>query len=315
MKAVLYRTVWARLVIVCLLFMLSVCALGGCGGSESGGSNAVEGEKRETCGSFLVPSADGTETHEEGNAKIDASHTDEGYIMIAYTGEADKARVQITYPSDTIYSYALSGSDMATLPLSGGSGSYKIDVLEHAYDDMYALAASWTAEAEISDEFKPFLYPNLYCWYEDGDSAVTRGMELSDESSNDLDYVEKVYNYVTTTISYDTELAQSVPTDYIPDIEATLEKGTGICFDFASLMAAMLRSQNIPTKLEVGYSGQVYHAWISVYLTETGWIDNIISFDGESWSLMDPTLAASNSATSVKDYVGDGSNYTVKFNY
>ena len=43
--------------------------------------------------------------------------------------------------------------------------------------------------------------------------------------------------------------------------------------------------------------------------------DNIISFDGRSWSLMDPTLAASNSASSVKKYVGDGSNYTVKYNY
>ena len=70
-----------------------------------------------------------------------------------------------------------------------------------------------------------------------------------------------------------------------------------------------------PTKLEVGYSGEAYHAWISVYLHEVGWVDNIIEFDGKDWSLMDPTLAASNSASSVKKYIGDGSNYTVKYSY
>ena len=41
-------------------------------------------------------------------------------------------------------------------------------------------------------------------------------------------------------------------------------------------MSAMLRSQRIPTKLDVGYSGDVYHAWISCYVTEVGWVDNII---------------------------------------
>ena len=79
-----------------------------------------------------------------------------------------------------------------------------------------------------------------------------------------------------------------------------------LAFDYASLMTRLLRSQHIPTKLEVGYSGEAYHAWISVYLDEVGWVDNIIEFDGKDWSLMDPTLA-SNSADSVKKYIGDGS--------
>ena len=74
----------------------------------------------------------------------------------------------------------------------------------------------------------------------------------------------------------------------------TLSTGKGICFDYAALMTAMLRSQGIPTKLEIGYSGEVYHAWISTYIDEIGWVDNVIQFDGKSWSLIDPTLAASN---------------------
>ena len=314
MRDVLYKPVRSALISVCLLCAVLIGCTA-CGNVEKEGANAVEGEHRTTRTDFLSPSADGDITYKKDSVKIDASHTDDGYIMISYSGDADSARVQITDPSDTIYSYSLSVGDMETFPLSSGDGTYQIDVLEHAYDDMYSLACSWDTDVKISDEFKPFLYPNQYCWYTKDSQAVKYGMELSDQSSNDLDYVEKVYNYVTTSITYDTELAKNVPTDYIPDIDAAMKKGTGICFDYASLMAAMLRSQGIPTKLEVGYSGQAYHAWISVYLQESGWVDNIISFDGNSWSLMDPTLAASNSASAVKKYVGDGSNYTVKYNY
>ena len=80
-------------------------------------------------------------------------------------------------------------------------------------------------------------------------------------------------------------------------------------------MSAMLRSQRIPTKLEVGYSGDVYHAWISCYVDEIGWVDNIIEFDGKNWSIMDPTLAANNSASDVKKYAGNGKNYVTKYTY
>ena len=80
-------------------------------------------------------------------------------------------------------------------------------------------------------------------------------------------------------------------------------------------MTAMLRSQQIPTKLEVGYAGEVYHAWISCYVDEIGWVDNIIEFNGETWSLMDPTLAANNNSSAVQEYIGDGSKYVVKYTY
>ena len=41
----------------------------------------------------------------------------------------------------------------------------------------------------------------------------------------------------------------------------------------------------------------------------------LISFDGENWSLMDPTLAANNSSSAVEQYIGDGSNYLIKYTY
>ena len=44
-------------------------------------------------------------------------------------------------------------------------------------------------------------------------------------------------------------------------------------------------------------------------------MDNIIEFDGTNWTLMDPTLGASNNKKSVEKYIGDGSNYVVKYSY
>ena len=88
-------------------------------------------------------------------------------------------------------------------------------------------------------------------------------------------------------------------------------KKSGICFDYAALMTAMLRTQGIPTKLVVGYAGSVYHAWISTYTEETGWVNNIIYFDGNNWKLMDPTFASSGHET----YTADSSHYSAKFYY
>ena len=177
------------------------------------------------------------------------------------------------------------------------------------------LAFSQDIEITLNDEFKPFLYPNQYAWYTQESQAVQYGLQLSESSPNDLTYVENVYHYIIENITYDKEKAENVQPNYLPNIDETMSTGKGICFDYASLMTAMLRSQGIPTRLEIGYSGEAYHAWISVYLKEAGWVDNVIEFDGTDWTLMDPTLGASNNKKSVEKYIGDGSNYVVKYSY
>ena len=53
--------------------------------------------------------------------------------------------------------------------------------------------------------------------------------------------------------------------------------------EFVLTMAAVMRqpcscSQDIPTKLVVGYTGDVYHAWVDVYIKEMGWVDNFNLF-------------------------------------
>lgn len=309
-----------------LFILIAASILPGCGddaaASERNSKITEEtkktnsGQKRKSVREFLLPTAGGTVVYGNNDISIDASNTTEGYIMIRYAGGADKVKVQVTIPNLTRYTYTLTANgSYETLPLTGGNGAYHVEVLEHAFNDMYAMAFALDMDITIDNEFRPFLYPNQYAWYTQDSEATQYAIQLSEKSSDDLSFVENVYHYIIENISYDTALAKNAPLNYVPNIDETLQTGKGICFDYAALMTSMLRCQGIPTKLEVGYSGEAYHAWVNVYLDETGWVDKIIEFDGSNWSLMDPTLAAGNSETAVEQYMGDGNNYMVKYSY
>ena len=281
--------------------------------SDSGSEGA--GSSRETYTEFLTPET-GEICETVDTASVDMSNISEGYIMVEYTGESDLALLQVTIPDESeTYTYPILQGGYQTFPLSCGDGTYGLRVLEQIAGGKYAVVYSTSVDVALSDEFRPYLYPNEYVNYSAECEAVKLGMELSDSSTDDVSLLENIYNYVIENITYDKEKAAGDLSYYVPDIDDTLESGTGICFDYASLMAAMLRSQRIPTKLVFGYSGTAYHAWVSVYLTEYGWVDGIIEFDGESWQLMDPTLGANNGADAVARYVGDGTNYTEKYWY
>lgn len=302
---------------VFLIIFIMLTFFSGCSqkSSDVSTASAAEVKKRQSALHILLPQAGGAVVYRNEIISIDASNTSEGYVMVQYNGAAEKVKLQITIPDGTVYTYTLSSGAYETFPLTGENGSYHLDILENVRDDLYALSFAQDIDVTVLDEFRPFLYPNQYVWFTETSKAVELGKKLSDKSTDDLNYVQNVYHYVIENISYDTEIAEKIPTDYLPNLDKILEKKTGICFDYASLMAAMLRSQSVPTKLEVGYSGTAYHAWISVYIKEKGWIDKIIEFDGENWSLMDPTLAANNSKKAVGKYIGDGNNYIVKYSY
>lgn len=305
--------------VFCLILAL-VCSAAGCGGSnaqakpkESSASSSSSGGWDNTP-KVLIPQASGTDLLGNERLQIDVSNRTEGYIMARYTGPAQKVKFFVVTPDEVRYTYDLPSSETwFTLPLTGGSGSYTLDVREHVEADLYSNLYSQSLDVEIKDEFSPFLYPNQYTWFTEDTKAVAKASELTKKAEDGLGAVKEIYDFVIQHVSYDEEKAETVQSGYLPDVDETLASGKGICFDYAALMTAMLRSQGIPTKLEIGYSGEVYHAWISTWLEETGWVDNIIEFDGKNWTLVDPTLAAGNKASAVKKYIGDGSNYTVKY--
>ena len=86
------------------------------------------------------------------------------------------------------------------------------------------------------------------------------------------------------------------------------------CFDYASLAAALLRSQGIPCKVVFGYVApdDLYHAWNMFYTKETGWVTVGFEVDKKNWTRMDLTFSA-NGADS--EFIGDGSHYSDVYVY
>lgn len=305
-----------RLHLSYLLIAIFCLLLGGCSGSSSASRKEHSGPPRDSTPKVLTPSADGVTVYQNDFASIDASNTSQGYVMVKYNGTNEKVKLQITCPDQSCYTYLISDRGAYdTFPLTAGNGSYALQVLENVAGDTYTVSLTQSINVSIEDEFLPFLYPNQYVNFHADSKAVSKGSDLAKDTYSDLDVVQNIYNYVIKNISYDTEKAQNVSYGYVPDVDDTLSSKKGICFDYAALMTSMLRSQNIPTKLEVGYSGDAYHAWISTYIDDKGWVDDIIQFDGDTWQIMDPTLAATNDSAAVKKYVGDGSHYVVKYTY
>lgn len=255
----------------------------------------------------------GAKTLENDIASVDISDAASGVVQVSYKGSCSNVKVRITM-GDNVYDYGLSGS--AVYPLQSGSGEYNVKVLENISGKTYAIALDESFSAEVSD-FSPYLLPTQYISFSQSDNCVKKAAELCAGCDSDAEKIVAIFEYVTDNISYDKQLAASVKSGYIPDPDSTLAKGTGICFDYASLFAAMCRSQSIPTKLVMGYiQGNMYHAWNEVYTKETGWVTLDLFIEKNKWNLLDPTFYASaDNKSDAAEYMSDKDGYSAVYYY
>ncbi len=263
----------------------------------------------------LVPIAAGTAETHNNVASIDYSNISSGYVMANYTGDCPKVKLRITGPDEIVYTYDLHGNGYETFPLSSGDGSYDVTIYENISGTSYSTCLYAQVNVQLENVFGPFLYPNQYVNFTADSKTVAKGAELASTATNDLEVVTNIYNYIVNSITYDHDKASDPPTGYLTDVDEILTSGTGICLDYAAVMASMLRSQQIPTRLEVGYAQDAYHAWISVYIEEMGWLNGIIEFNGSTWTLVDPTFGANTDNNTLKKFIGDGSNYVLQKMY
>ncbi len=318
-----------RVASLCLLVLILVFSYTGCGSapggqsipipqtpSSSGKTDPASSEKgsRDNTPVVLVPTASGSEVYSCDVASIDASNTAEGYFVASYTGNNEKVKMQVTGPDGNTYTYNMHGGE-EVFPLPSGNGAYKVAVYESAdiSSNKYTMAFSQDLSVNITNEFGPYLYPSQYVNFHDGSLAIEEGKNQAYSANSDLDVVTNVYNYIISNYSYDYDKAATVASGYLPIVDDFYKSKTGICFDYAVLMATMLRTQRIPTRLEIGYVGEEYHAWISVHTPETGWINGLIEFDGTAWKLMDPTFAATSGKP--KSFTADSASYLIKYVY
>ena len=260
--------------------------------------------------------ASGINTYANADAVIDYSNTKDGYVMVKYIGDTDqKLKARIFGPTTT-YTYNLVQGEWQTFPLSDGNGSYTVTAYCNVGGSKYANMLTLDLEVEMEDEFAPFLRPNQYVNFMVAPNSIAKAAELVGDIPEALDKVAVVYDYVVDNFVYDDYKAATVKSGYLPVLDTVLEEKKGICFDYASLMAGMLRSQGVPCKLIVGYAGSAYHAWISVWTEEFGWIDGAIYFDGTMWHRMDPTFASSGQRSDfIMEFINNDYNYSTKYSY
>ena len=283
-------------------------------GSGSGSDSASSGTVYAT--QVLTPKADGAVRYDTETSSLDASHAEEGYVMASYSGDSQKVKFLITTPSGAQYQYRLTaGKGYEAFPLTEGPGEYTFASFENVSGEQYTPDLSQTIQLEKIDEFGPYLYPSQYVNFTADSQVVKKALELAQGAQDDLEVLERVYSYVVEHIGYDDAKAASVQSGYVPDPDAILQSGTGICFDYAAVMASMMRSLGVPTQLQVGYMGTLYHAWISTHIKGVGWVNGVIQFDGEKWTLMDPTTAASQGEKVTAEFLKTEGEYAVKYIY
>ena len=296
-------------VVCAALLMVSLVSCG------TPGDTPVPGDVTIPDPIILLPEASGSMVKENDKAVIDYSNTADGYVMVQYKAETEKKlKVQIKCSLDT-YTFTIVQGQWEVLPLGNGSDDYKVQVFENVEGNKYSAVLSVAFSASLTDEFAPFLRPNQYVNYINAPKTMEQGAKLVAGHESVLEKVEAVYDFVIKNFKYDRALAESVQSGYLPVLDEVLEKRKGICFDYASIMTAMLRSQGVPCKLVVGYAADAYHAWINVWSDEEGWINKAVFFDGKTWQRMDPTFASTSNSANIHKYIGDGNNYQEKYFY
>ncbi len=264
-----------------------------------------------------VPLSPGTDVASNDKAVLDYSNVSEGYISVRWNGTGKMVKLRLTY-GDKVYDHDVSGGGTTEyFPLSCGSGVYKAQLYEQTEGNSYSKSLEIEFTAKISGETTPFLYPNKYVDFSSESAAVKKAAEICTGKTDTIEKLAAIFQWITDNVTYDKQLAATVQSGYVPDPDQVLKKKSGICYDYSSLLAAMTRSQDIPTRLVVGYAAEnIYHAWNEVYTDETGWITPELLLSKHGYNIMDSTFyAGSSDKEKIAQYISDSGNYSALYYY
>ncbi|NBI32210.1 transglutaminase domain-containing protein [Enterorhabdus sp. P55] len=244
---------------------------------------------------------------------IDVSSASKGYVGASAVNDS-RLKFQVVR-GERSYNYDLPGDGTPIIcPINMGDGAYTFRIMQNTSGSSYVEVASATADVKLESEFAPYLVPNVFCNYTPSSAAVTQARSLVAGAQNEGEVVRAIYDWVVDTIAYDkakaAELADA--TGYVPNPDSTLSSREGICFDYASLAAAMFRSLGIPCQIVTGYVSpdNIYHAWNMIYI-DGRWVSAQITVNPDTWTRVDLTFAAAGAGGTI----GDGTTYTDRYVY
>ena len=296
-------------------------ALAGCGGAPApapsdGGSPSSEetsGPAWERPAEVRAYAYSGDDASAANGATVDVSHAAQGVVFATAPGDV-RHKLQVLC-GDGSYNYDIpsDGSPVAC-PVNMGDGAYTFRVMRNVEGSSYVEVLAVPVDVALESDESPYLVPNVFCDYAPSSEVVARAKEITGGCENEGDVVRAVYTWVCENVSYDDAKAAELASGsgYVPDPDATLASGTGICLDYSALAGAMLRSLGIPCRVVTGYvdPGDLYHAWNAVLIDGT-WHGVRVSVEPGEWSRVDTTFGAAGAQATV----GDGTGYRDRYIY
>jgi len=236
---------------------------------------------------------------------IQLEHVEDGIVETNYASSTKlPVKIQIGKGKEK---YTYDASAYNRFPLQMGDGTYTVMILEQASGTKYRLIEQQVVEYKAKSDTAVYLQSVQNIRWDAKMKAIKKAEELTGKAKTDEEKIGAVYRFIVGSVKYDNPKAAKVASGYVPSIEQTYADLKGICYDYAALNAAMLRSLGIPAKLVMGKKKDVkeYHAWNEVYLE-----------DADKWVTIDTTYdAALGKNANNKKIYKDAAEYTADKHY
>lgn len=237
---------------------------------------------------------------------IDTSTSSQGYFTVDYNQNTQvKMKVGVTQGEDTVY-YNYTPGESSAYTFTDGDGDYTITLFRNVSGTSYKRVESKRVTVAMTDPMDVYLVSTREITFAAGDAVTAKADELCAGLTDDGSKVAAIHNYIAANFTYDKAFGDQVRSgavkNYVPDTNAVLENGKGICYDFSSLFAAMCRSQGIPCAVAKGYlSSGGYHAWNMVYV-DGAW--NAVDMTREIANHRTGAVTLADCVTSLEGYTG-----------
>jgi len=206
--------------------------------------------------------------------------TAEGYVHVFGKTERENkekiiAMVETDKPSEReIYYFDIDedGFFYRKIYLRHGVKEYKVSLLYNEGGTTYRYVHQYTVKNTV--EVNKFLTPVQDVDSEDS-RIIATAKEITKDKTTDYDKIKAVYEWVSKNHTYDYDKRDKLKNKTYKGTSGSIYMfltKKGVCHDYATLSAALLRAINIPTQVVVGdidIDGEVVkHAWNKAYDSE-----------------------------------------------
>ena len=197
----------------------------------------------------------------------------DGTAKLTYNNEySEKVKLLVQLTGGTQYKYDIpKGYVNINIPLTQGNGEYKLILCRNISGTKYAVVQTVSVTQRLANDNDAYLSSSYIIDWDRTNEAIKKAQSLASKGSTN-DKIKYIYEFVVKNYTYDYTKANNIndiakTAAYIPDVSKVYSEKKGICYDYSVLLASMLRSVGVPTKVVTGYTpnATVYHAWNNVY--------------------------------------------------